>query len=391
MDGSHFPDLQLCGYAFAVFAPRKNRSRSTFRCAEETQLLRRSLGSYFPLRRAYVAEMVSRLVVFCQASLRVLLSRVFWLATWRSGYASIFGFRFFSVHSVRIPKVRYLALMSLSGLASVARFVQISARDGSDIQEREFSRGILLYLQDSLDRQRLYHKAANWPGKLVFIGGRDLTMPRQVDTRWGPSEPIPPVLLAQLETGAKKLFVENLDDTSAPLHPIPGGVLPTPILGAYRFAKVVPFADVRNKSGVLLCSHRIRQGPQWELRKEVTQIAESQWSDFATVEAGLSRREFNRQASKHLFGLCVEGGGVSPAPKFFDLLLRQCIPVVVDGPLASVYSELPCVVVSRWSAEVLSADFLASEHDRLRGEWRDWGQVYERMSLDWWVDYVKKA
>lgn len=309
-----------------------------------------------------------------------------------------FGWRILDVHSTRIPKQDPHAMDLLCGLAFVASRVETSARTGRDVDAVEFRRNRdsqLLYLQDSEDRASLYAKAAAWPGASVFIGGRDLTIPRQIDTRFRQQlPPVPAVLASQLEAGRKKLFVENLDAEGSSISALPGGVLPSPLVGSLRVAHRGKFAPIGSNRRLLLCAHRVRSGPQWGERKRVSAIAASDWQGFATVagEERQSMAEFNRLAEQHVFGLCVEGGGLTPSPKFFDLLLRQCIPVIRSSPISSVHSEhFPCVVVSNWSPNSLTAEFLREEYIRLREVWSTWDSVFDAMEASKWRDYVLRG
>jgi hypothetical protein len=93
-------------------------------------------------------------------------------------------------------------------------------------------------------------------------------------------------------------------------------------------------------------------------------------------------------AGKFSFVACVEGGGLSPSPKFFDVLLAKAFPIIRESAMSSVHERLPCVVIPSWEPDYLSERYLLDQFQILKAEWGNWSKVHERLSQQYWADYV---
>ena len=108
-------------------------------------------------------------------------------------------------------------------------------------------------------------------------------------------------------------------------------------------------------------------------------------------EPSLPLPEYRHLLRKHLFTLCVEGGGIDPSPKAFEALRQGSIPVIKESPTADAYRHFPTVVVQTWDESEISEEFLRAEHEKIRAEWPDWFDVVERMKLSYWVRLMAEA
>jgi hypothetical protein len=231
---------------------------------------------------------------------------------------------------------------------------------------------------------------------VLISGSEDVTIPNQRDLRWrrfndAERGHIDTILSHPLLC---RWFAENLDEAAHRLlSPMPVGLVFA--AGPPSTPWIVPDPPPLSSRPLrILCAHRTRQGPQWEVRRHVTEIARTHWAPLCTVlEEEVPEAEFMRQLAQHAFVLCVEGGGLDPSPKAWQALLHGAIPIVRDSPLRAAYAELPVAFVQDWTAGSI---------DRSRlDEWRSSGadmqdvpanraRVVLRLGLDhWWAKVVE--
>lgn len=60
----------------------------------------------------------------------------------------------------------------------------------------------------------------------------------------------------------------------------------------------------------------------------------------------------------HSFVLCVEGGGVDPSPKAWQVLEQGAIPIIRSHSLTEAYRRHPVVIAPDWASEHISAEKL---------------------------------
>lgn len=239
---------------------------------------------------------------------------------------------------------------------------------------------------DSKDRRAIYDEAAASDQSVVFVGARDLTVPKQLD-RTGPKSSVGESYLEATLSRPKTFFCENLDDPKSRLIPLPGGTSES--ASWHISVRSGGFPAISSTGPILLVSHRHRGGEQWSKRRVVSALAEGPWSEFAEdLCEERSPRAWRRMAKKFSFGVCVRGGGLSPSPKFFDLLLLGVIPIIEASPISSIHQQFPCVVVNEWSEGSLTQDFLHAEHERLRSEWRNWDRVLHTLQASVWEEFM---
>ena len=230
---------------------------------------------------------------------------------------------------------------------------------------------------------------------ILLSGSEDVTTPHQTDHRWDPYPP--PVQAAIAEILAHPMLLawwtENLDDATHPkLGPMPLGLLPTG--GQSPMAQPINFQPLDQRPLSVLCAHRHRDGPQWEPRRQVSEIASRAWADWTTIpDDEVDEPAFMSLLLGHAFVLCVEGGGLDPSPKAWHALLHGAIPIIRSSPTAAAYEGLPVVIVEDWHADMITPEKLENWRAALAGkfqrgaDWRrDW---FERLTFEhWWHKLV---
>jgi len=227
---------------------------------------------------------------------------------------------------------------------------------------------------------------------VLVSGSEDSTLPHQSDQRWrrfdaGEQQIIATILNHPLLI---RWFAENLDDASDPrFAPLPTGMVYPD--GVHATPETPP-PPQHSRPLRILVGHRVRSGPQWELRRGVTAHARSIWAPFCTVPDGdISEPEFLALMRSHAFVLCAEGGGLDPSPKAWQAILSGAIPIICKTGTQAAYAQLPVAFVETWDAASLTPDRLAAWHRDLaptydRIELR--AQTLTRLNMDYWWDQI---
>jgi len=229
--------------------------------------------------------------------------------------------------------------------------------------------------------------------RVVVSGGHDSTFPYQWDSRYAqPSSAEAEALIESVrESGITRWYAENLTSYDPIFSPIAGGILPSPWRESVRLVRTKPRRLATKK--LVFCAHRDKGGqranPQFDVRRDVTALAEGPWKDFAHVpDDYLSISEFRQELRSHPYTLCVEGGGIDPSPKAFEALIHGSIPIIRESPLADAYRHFPVLVVNDWAPDVLTEQFLLAHLQQVRSEWPDWFDVIDRLKLDYWLNLI---
>ena len=203
---------------------------------------------------------------------------------------------------------------------------------------------------------------------VLVSGSEDVTVPNQTDLRQRPFDQREREWIGGI-LGNPLLchwFAENLDDAGdARMSPLPVGMV---------FAQQMPFGGIEipdvpplaRRPLRILCAHRTREGPQWDLRRRVSQLAGTAWRDWTTIlSEEVPEQDFLEMIARHAFVLCVSGGGLDPSPKAWVSLLHGAIPIVRSGSLDAAYRELPVAFVPDWLPESITAEKLRLWQEQL--------------------------
>lgn len=227
-------------------------------------------------------------------------------------------------------------------------------------------------------------------GRFVLVSGsEDVTLPAQLDKRWRSFNARERELLERIRLDSRVVawFAENLDTAAAKMHALPTGVLPDgPALPQLYPAERPPAHAARPTR--VLCCHRVREGAQWQTRKNVSAYCRSDGADLCTViEEEVSLEAYIQAQQQHAFVLCVEGGGLDPSPKAWTSMRHGAIPIIRRTAASQAYADLPVAFVDDWSTPFLNRDWLESERTRLAhcfDQPEGWKKLCNRLSLDFW-------
>lgn len=231
----------------------------------------------------------------------------------------------------------------------------------------------------------------------LVSGSSDATVPYQVDKRWVPlnAQNRRRVAIILDHPHLHHWVAENADNVSHPLmSPLPLGLVYSDAPQLRETMPVPRAPDLAKRPLNILCGHRVREGQQWEARKAITDTAKAHWASFTTIlDEDIPEDAFLNLIDAHSFVLCAEGGGLDPSPKAWQALLRGAIPIIRRNSLYDAYKHLPVVFVDDWSADALTLDKLELwKNDRLQifDDTAQRANVLERLSLEYWWDYIPK-
>lgn len=232
---------------------------------------------------------------------------------------------------------------------------------------------------------------------VLVSGSEDVTVPRQTDQR---RPAFTPELLNMIQTILDHpllmhWFAENLDEARDPrFTALPVGMV-YPEGDPQQVEDPADRPPTAGRPCRVLCSHRVRPGPQWDIRRAVTDLAQSVWAPWCTVlTEETPEPEFLKIVASHAFVLCVEGGGLDPSPKAWQSILHGTIPIIRRSPTTGPYQDLPVAFVEAWDANALSADRLEAWQGAIAPRFDDPDQrreVLHRLSADYWWEKIARA
>lgn len=230
---------------------------------------------------------------------------------------------------------------------------------------------------------------------ILISGSSDATLPNQIDKRWSPlNDEGRQYVQSILEHPCLRYWVmENPDDISHPLiRPLPLGMVFSDTPEIRDVIDVPLCSKLASRPLRVLCGHRVRDGAQWDTRKQITQTARTHWSEFTTIlEDDIPEPDFLDKVRAHTFVLCAEGGGQDPSPKAWQALLHGAIPIVRKNALHEVYEHFPVVFVKDWSANALTLPKLTAWRDILTQEYDDpiyREDVIQKLDIQYWWDWI---
>lgn len=308
-----------------------------------------------------------------------------------------------AIHSTRLfPKSLGADRYTLSGIAARCDWVLLSDTKPPHVflrktVETDAPRHIFISMRDPF-RALKYFAEELLPGLSrpfrLLTGSEDVTLPNQTDGRWRAFNEDERRLMQNILDHPALLVwaVENLDERTHPkLKPMPAGLVysDAPQIRAEIDAPdITPLGERETR---VLCAHRLREGDQWAPRRKVSTFAASVWSSWCTVPgAEISEKSFLEELGRHAFVLCVEGGGIDPAPKAWQAILRGAIPIVRKSPLFEAYERFPIFWVDDWSADALSREALEEfqrAHAMCHDDPQKRAKLLRMLSADYWWHY----
>ncbi len=197
---------------------------------------------------------------------------------------------------------------------------------------------------------------------ILITGAADRTLPVQTDLRYERYQGTPMQMLLESIGSDPRIsswYAENLDCMDAPITPIPLGYLRSDgdfIYDSFLYSSKP--IRLREKPLRALCSHRLHNGPQFDKRRKVNQLAADHWSDCVDLLPLMLEKDFYAKVAEYPFVLCVSGGGLDPSPKAWVALLHGAIPVMERNALSSAYEDLPVAFVDSWDAGSINRTIL---------------------------------
>jgi hypothetical protein len=227
---------------------------------------------------------------------------------------------------------------------------------------------------------------------VLITGSEDFTLPNQLDRRW---ERLNEEQIGQLRGLAADprvihWFAENRDEVWPKMSTMPVGYV---FEGAPCHVELRPATSaLSERPHRVLCAHRVREGEQWSIRRDITRLCQERLSHFTNVVTKeLPSEEFTSLVRSHAFVICAPGGGIDPSPKAWLAIANGSIPIIQSSALDDAYSLLPVAFVDDWTEESLNEEKLAAWLAELGPEYDEpqrRRKVLFRLSVDFWWNRV---
>ena len=230
---------------------------------------------------------------------------------------------------------------------------------------------------------------------ILIIADEDTTIPTQLDTRWESDTVLTNIMWDNIVNNKNiiHIFASHLDIPMTERYsPFPVGFnniehknndIDTLLLQKVDTDIMLRPLDIKG------CC-RIRDGPQWEDRRIVKELANTVWSQFSNWGT-ISKDVFFMEIQKYSFLFCPHGGGLEPNPKVFSAIYCCTIPIIKRFVNCEIlYEDLPVIFIDEWKQENITLDKLETWRKDLKpyfiGEKRE--QVLEKLTSDYWMKYI---
>lgn len=307
------------------------------------------------------------------------------------------------LNSRLFPKNMGAAAYILTGLASRCDWVIMS-----DYRyEKEFVHGdlnrqpqtIYLSLRSAFTALVYFHNhiLPKIDGPFILItGSEDITLPNQIDARWREFNQEEKSIINNILKDDRLIhwYAENLDEKTDKMSPIPLGYVFTNNESEWIELENID-TSLKDRPLKVFCSHRVREGLQWEPRRNVTQLCENEFSHISSVcNNEIEHDLFKQKVRQHPFTICVQGGGLDPSPKAWMAIANGSIPIIKSSALDAAYRQLPVVIVNDWNKNSLTTSKLCNWIEKLTPYYENKQlrkQVIFRLSIDyWWGQIMQK-
>jgi len=231
---------------------------------------------------------------------------------------------------------------------------------------------------------------------ILVTGSEDATVPNQIDARWREFNSREKGIIDKILQDERVIhwFAENRDEPRKKMSSLPVGyVLNSNCTSRTHISPIE--SPVMERPLKVLCSHRVREGAQWQTRKHVTRLCQEHFMAFSSIfTEELSLADFQRSVRAHPFVLCVNGGGLEPSPKAWFCILNGSIPVIKSSVLDDAYRQLPVAFVDDWSTDCISIEKLETWREALAPfyDCEDLrAQTVQKLSIDYWWQWIISA
>lgn len=301
-----------------------------------------------------------------------------------------------SMHNTRLfPKHEGATAYRLTGIAARCDWVLLTDSQGEPelrgdpsiqprtvfVSMRSFNEALPYFYANILPRiERRF---------VLISGSEDVTVPNQTDVRWRPNNTDEQRAIRAIAEDERVIhwFVENRDEVLPNTSSLPVGCVFTE--GQSNRVRIVePTTTLVVRPLGFLCAHQVREGAQWDVRRNVTRLCRERYQEVATVmDETLPPDDFLVAVRRHPFALCVQGGGLDPSPKAWECIAHGTIPIIKSSPLDDAYRQLPVAFVEEWDEKCLTRARLSkwieilSPYYEVPALRRD---VLDKLSLDYW-------
>jgi len=236
---------------------------------------------------------------------------------------------------------------------------------------------------------------------VLLLGDEDYTIPINIDLRSPKNAAMDTIMWDNFINNKNILhiFVSNLMIAPSERYTaltngftpyeIPGGNLDSylDLLDSVNY-------NINCRNNRILCTTRVRQGPQWADRAKVVDLAlNSSWQYFTdrkSIEPGL----YSQELQKYNFVLLPKGGGIEANPNLFQAVLHGVIPICKKFiNYDKMYGDLPVVWLDEWEEEEISPYKLKQWKDKFRIFFTDKqhrNKSFEIFYCDYYVKQVQQ-
>jgi len=109
----------------------------------------------------------------------------------------------------------------------------------------------------------------------------------------------------------------------------------------------------------MLSGHHIREGPQWDMCRQVSDLCRLHYRNWCSVQDHVvPDDQFLLLMWHQAFVICVKGGGIDPSPKAWQAILQGANPIIRSSALDSACRQLPVAIIDAWDPKSLMPERL---------------------------------
>lgn len=146
------------------------------------------------------------------------------------------------------------------------------------------------------------------------------------------------------------------------------------------------------KKNKILCIWRKRDfnvcGDEYITRTQLESFILNRPEIFDWFEPNLELTEFYKIMAEYRYILCPVGNGLDPAPKSFEAIALQTIPIILKTPNTDeYYNDMPCILLDDFY-KISSVDYLEKYYNVIRTKLQNVDYIY-KLSSEYMIDKIK--
>lgn len=234
---------------------------------------------------------------------------------------------------------------------------------------------------------------------ILIIADDDFTIPNQCDKRVGRFYVTDKNMWEDIINNEQiiHIFCSHLDVKKTNRYsPLPVGFNPEEHLKGNidTLLDVNVDLNILNKPLKILSCCRLREGPQWLVRKKVNNFASNNWKEFVDIKKDIEVSDFFYEIQKYSFIFCTQGGGLEPNPKVFCAIYCGVIPIIKKFVNCEIlYEDLPVIFVDEWTEDCVSIEKLKLWRNQLKDYFYNEEKRKEalyKLTSEYWIKYIEK-